>query len=127
MAGMGVLKIAFSIMGCLDDQLDRCLEEDAADSSGDRAVVIDIPATAPANNANNATAVDKNKKKADKKIPEQLDPAKLGEGTCTVCLERFSGSSIKVLDRCKHKFHKDCLDKWLQKNKTCPICRDAFP
>ena len=24
---------------------------------------------------------------------------------------------------CKHVFHKDCLVKWLQRNKTCPVCR----
>lgn len=42
---------------------------------------------------------------------------------CTICLETFRpGSAIKVL-RCGHAFHKDCLERWLQRKPTCALCR----
>ena len=47
-----------------------------------------------------------------------------GSMECAVCLSKFSeGESVRKLN-CKHTFHKDCLDKWLQKClATCPLCR----
>lgn len=43
---------------------------------------------------------------------------------CTVCLSTFEeGELIRKL-KCKHVFHKDCLDTWLQQcSATCPLCR----
>ncbi|XP_010261166.1 PREDICTED: E3 ubiquitin-protein ligase RNF167-like [Nelumbo nucifera] len=43
---------------------------------------------------------------------------------CVVCLSKFEeGEEVREL-RCKHEFHKDCLDKWLQQRQaTCPLCR----
>jgi E3 ubiquitin-protein ligase RHA2 len=43
---------------------------------------------------------------------------------CRVCLSEFEeGEKIRDL-QCKHTFHKDCLDRWLQQGwATCPLCR----
>lgn len=43
---------------------------------------------------------------------------------CTVCLSEIEeGERIRKL-RCKHTFHRDCLDQWLQQYwATCPLCR----
>jgi E3 ubiquitin-protein ligase RHA2 len=43
---------------------------------------------------------------------------------CSVCLSEFEeGEKIRQL-KCKHRFHKDCVDKWLQQYwATCPLCR----
>ena len=44
---------------------------------------------------------------------------------CTVCLSEFEeGDKVRNL-QCKHTFHKDCLDSWLQHycRATCPLCR----
>uniref|UniRef100_A0A2P2IYQ3 RING-type domain-containing protein n=1 Tax=Rhizophora mucronata TaxID=61149 RepID=A0A2P2IYQ3_RHIMU len=47
-----------------------------------------------------------------------------GSTGCTVCLTEFSeGDWLRKLG-CGHTFHKDCLDKWLQRFlATCPLCR----
>jgi len=42
--------------------------------------------------------------------------------TCLVCMEDFKeNETVKTLP-CMHQFHSpNCIDKWLQINKTCPI------
>lgn len=45
---------------------------------------------------------------------------------CTICLEsidKFNSSRRKKMS-CNHVFHKCCIQKWLQKNNTCPNCRE---
>uniref|UniRef100_A0A7N0T9J1 RING-type domain-containing protein n=1 Tax=Kalanchoe fedtschenkoi TaxID=63787 RepID=A0A7N0T9J1_KALFE len=46
------------------------------------------------------------------------------ESSCSVCLSKFEeGDQIRRL-KCKHTFHKDCLDRWLEQEfATCPLCR----
>jgi hypothetical protein len=41
--------------------------------------------------------------------------------SCSICLTDISNNT-KILD-CNHKFHKHCIDRWLLRKDTCPICR----
>ncbi|CAF1157341.1 unnamed protein product [Didymodactylos carnosus] len=42
---------------------------------------------------------------------------------CAVCLTIFdNGEHLKMLS-CKHLYHGQCIDPWLQSNSSCPICR----
>ncbi|KAJ8080963.1 hypothetical protein PM082_017798 [Marasmius tenuissimus] len=45
---------------------------------------------------------------------------------CLICLEDYHDEDdVRVLT-CKHAFHMDCVDKWLQEGKNnCPACRGA--
>lgn len=44
--------------------------------------------------------------------------------SCGVCLSDYeNGEQLRTLPGCFHSFHKDCIDKWLQINKVCPVCR----
>lgn len=54
---------------------------------------------------------------------------------CAVCLGSFDAAAdelLRVLPKCRHAFHADCVDTWLQAHSTCPVCRrrvgkeDAF-
>jgi hypothetical protein len=45
------------------------------------------------------------------------------ELTCSICLETIE-NNYNILYKCFHKFHKECIDRWLNKNKTCPYCRE---
>ncbi|XP_047337299.1 E3 ubiquitin-protein ligase RHA1B-like [Impatiens glandulifera] len=49
-------------------------------------------------------------------------------GSCVVCWERVELSDeIRDLVNCRHVFHKDCLDNWLDEGQiTCPICRSML-
>ena len=61
-------------------------------------------------------------------------------GMCPICLETLSETdpedpsrdvqedlteepNMAVKLKCGHVFHRMCLQEWLQKNMTCPICR----
>ncbi|KAJ4765874.1 RING/U-box superfamily protein [Rhynchospora pubera] len=52
-----------------------------------------------------------------------------GSAQCVVCLEQLEeGEKVRVLLRCKHLFHVNCINMWLRLHSTCPICRaDAKP
>jgi len=44
------------------------------------------------------------------------------ETSCAVCLSDFeAGDELRQLP-CKHHFHTGCIDKWLKRNKVCPLC-----
>ncbi|WJX90661.1 RING-type E3 ubiquitin transferase [Trifolium repens] len=43
---------------------------------------------------------------------------------CAVCLSEFEeGETGRVLPKCNHSFHIDCIDMWFQSHSTCPLCR----
>uniref|UniRef100_A0ACD5Z039 Uncharacterized protein n=1 Tax=Avena sativa TaxID=4498 RepID=A0ACD5Z039_AVESA len=43
---------------------------------------------------------------------------------CAVCItELAAGETARVLPRCGHAFHVDCVDMWLKSHSTCPLCR----
>ncbi|KAJ4845816.1 hypothetical protein Tsubulata_008222 [Turnera subulata] len=52
------------------------------------------------------------------------------EDSCAVCLEAFSVD--RVVDfvcktPCSHLFHAICINKWLSKKLSCPMCRSSLP
>ncbi|KAI9106358.1 hypothetical protein K1719_021886 [Acacia pycnantha] len=52
-----------------------------------------------------------------------LKGSKEGLG-CVVCLSKFeNGETLRLLPKCKHAFHMNCIDTWLEGHSTCPLCR----
>uniref|UniRef100_A0A6C0JUJ1 RING-type domain-containing protein n=1 Tax=viral metagenome TaxID=1070528 RepID=A0A6C0JUJ1_9ZZZZ len=49
----------------------------------------------------------------------------LGEkGSCTICQEDFQdGERVRAISKCQHLFHMNCIDSWLAKKGSCPLCR----
>jgi hypothetical protein len=70
-------------------------------------------------------------------IPAGHTSTSAGNDTCVVCQSSLAGDDgddddddearevqpCCQLKRCKHAFHRACLEKWLQENKTCPLCK----
>ncbi|GAB2226112.1 hypothetical protein Droror1_Dr00021903 [Drosera rotundifolia] len=57
---------------------------------------------------------------------------KLGRGLaleCAVCLNEFeNGETLRLLPKCSHGFHPECIDAWLFGHSNCPVCRsDLVP
>lgn len=45
--------------------------------------------------------------------------------TCSICIEEFeSGERLRMLPRCKHVFHTECILPWLtERQGCCPLCK----
>ncbi|KAJ8436817.1 hypothetical protein Cgig2_032045 [Carnegiea gigantea] len=43
---------------------------------------------------------------------------------CAVCLSVFEeDETLRLLPKCDHVFHVECVEKWLATRSTCPYCR----
>lgn len=43
---------------------------------------------------------------------------------CAVCLSEFEdGEKGRILPKCNHSFHTECIDMWFHSHSTCPLCR----
>lgn len=46
---------------------------------------------------------------------------------CVICLEEWGvGEKAKKMP-CKHRFHEECIVKWLKIHGSCPVCRYEMP
>ncbi|XP_062189839.1 E3 ubiquitin-protein ligase EL5-like [Phragmites australis] len=63
----------------------------------------------------------------DEKTMAKLPRREVGKGEaldCAVCITVLvAGETARVLPRCGHAFHVDCIDMWLRSHSTCPLCR----
>ncbi|CAD5168365.1 unnamed protein product [Musa acuminata subsp. burmannicoides] len=47
--------------------------------------------------------------------------------SCAVCLQEFqAGEAARTLPQCQHIFHLPCIDSWLIRHGSCPLCRHNF-
>jgi hypothetical protein len=57
-----------------------------------------------------------NLKDVEKELPED-------QRQCAICLESFQNGQVRRSLPCLHGFHEECVDRWLQSNAVCPICK----
>lgn len=49
------------------------------------------------------------------------------DGGCVICLDEYGdGERLATIDACSHRFHALCIEAWLQKNNSCPLCRHVL-
>eukprot|EP01016_Furgasonia_blochmanni_P045894 TRINITY_DN6532_c0_g1_i2.p1 TRINITY_DN6532_c0_g1~~TRINITY_DN6532_c0_g1_i2.p1 ORF type:complete len:336 (-),score=48.36 TRINITY_DN6532_c0_g1_i2:280-1287(-) len=100
----------------------------------------DIKKEKSGNNTNNETSqrLTRSKTKALKEDPKNMvlvddapqnvqgvedDSEPSSDATCAICINDYkNGEELRMLS-CEHKFHKNCIDKWLLRKNECPICR----
>ncbi|KAL2532088.1 RING/U-box superfamily protein [Abeliophyllum distichum] len=46
---------------------------------------------------------------------------------CPICLSEFEVNQDVKQMPCNHKFHSDCINKWLGIHGSCPFCRYKMP
>lgn len=54
-----------------------------------------------------------------------LDPDQLPTHCrdCIICLDAYVEGDIRKILPCLHGFHQNCVDSWLHRNNSCPVCR----
>lgn len=51
-------------------------------------------------------------------------PKQLTDNTCPICLGEYRPKeTLRTIPQCNHYFHANCIDEWLRRNATCPLCR----
>ncbi|KAF7007412.1 hypothetical protein CFC21_022357 [Triticum aestivum] len=45
-------------------------------------------------------------------------------GDCAICLDAFGAGKEMP---CGHRFHGECLERWLGVHGSCPVCRHELP
>ena len=44
---------------------------------------------------------------------------------CSICLDNFTNDKEIIILECKHVYHTDCIVQWLNKDISCPLCRES--
>ncbi|XP_030533828.1 RING-H2 finger protein ATL39-like [Rhodamnia argentea] len=48
----------------------------------------------------------------------------LEDAQCSICLGEYQEREVlRIMPKCGHNFHLSCIDTWLRKRSTCPVCR----
>jgi len=48
------------------------------------------------------------------------------DATCTICIEDLApGAEVRRL-RCGHVYHRECVDAWLRRSRSCCLCKQAI-
>lgn len=48
------------------------------------------------------------------------------DDNCTICMSPIDRGDVVYDILCKHVFHCRCLDEWMHRSRTCPMCRRKF-
>ena len=51
-----------------------------------------------------------------------------GNTECSICLDALKkdGEETVTTYECNHDFHVNCLNSWVQKSPSCPLCRHSL-
>ncbi|KAL9241374.1 hypothetical protein vseg_015494 [Gypsophila vaccaria] len=115
-----VLVLGFFITGCIFIYIQHCSASSSSTVTPTRAVNT---------NMNAARGLNQSLIDTFPVFPfSDVKHLKIGKGAleCAVCLSDFQDDdeTLRLLPKCDHVFHSECIDTWLAAHTTCPVCRD---
>ncbi|XP_019431299.1 PREDICTED: RING-H2 finger protein ATL43-like [Lupinus angustifolius] len=89
-------------------------------------------ASSSLNNPNNNSSEERKNSGVERSVVESLPIFRFGSLTghkegleCVICLKKLEDHEfLRLLPKCDHAFHVECVDMWLNAHSTCPLCRD---
>jgi len=54
--------------------------------------------------------------------PADIDTEAAEKDVCVICQDEFQLNELAKRLNCRHMFHAQCIDAWLQRSCLCPIC-----
>lgn len=65
---------------------------------------------------------------ASKAAIDAMESVEVGGGDqCVICLEEWEAGERAKRMPCDHRFHGECIEKWLKIHGSCPVCRYEMP
>jgi len=66
----------------------------------------------------------------NEQFPEDVtttDWAEKDKATCYICLDKIENTIYEAtcIHDFRHTFHVNCMNSWLNRNNSCPICRKS--
>lgn len=50
---------------------------------------------------------------------------RLNDNICAICVSEYQPKEmLRTIPKCGHYFHAQCIDQWLGRNASCPMCRN---
>ncbi|XP_062017955.1 uncharacterized protein LOC133734338 [Rosa rugosa] len=63
--------------------------------------------------------------------PDSLEEATIKQNlSCSICMNEFAQGGVDQLIThlpCSHRYHVDCIIRWLETSHVCPLCRYPLP
>ncbi|KAL6227694.1 hypothetical protein ACLB2K_001651 [Fragaria x ananassa] len=115
------LVCAFFLVGFFSIYIRRCAETHIANAGGSLGAAGAIGVAARRRGLDPAVI-----EKFPMFVYSDVKDLKIGKGAleCAVCLSEFEDyETLRLLPKCDHVFHPDCIDAWLASHITCPVCR----
>jgi len=64
--------------------------------------------------------------RSSKSVEEAEESEAEDKSCCSICLSDYRESEVvRVMPDCSHMFHAACIDEWLRRHATCPVCRTS--
>lgn len=61
-------------------------------------------------------------KTSNEGIAPSTEDGERGDEVCSICLEKIETGDDESLP-CSHSFHRECIGRWNEVERTCPVCR----
>lgn len=61
-------------------------------------------------------------------VPFNYSNGVVNQGTeCPICMCQIEQDEETMVTPCNHAFHRECLQRWMEEQLACPVCRAQLP